>query len=155
MTTRKLGKVPADILRLCGLLEQKNVVFKDFLSATASLKDIILQHNLDAIGMMISRRHDYISSIDRIDHEIRRIREANPSYDAMMTPEIRKHIQSLTKTIENMINDTMQLNYACETTAENELNTLKNDLTGFGHSLKWFKGYRGKAVEPRFLDVKT
>lgn len=155
MITRKPEKVSADILGLCGLLEKKIVIFKDFLSATASLKDMIELHNMEAVETMIARRHDHITLINKVDEAIGRFREANPSYDAMMTPEIRKRIQSLTKSLEHMINKTLQLNRDCEATAEDEIDKLKNDLSGFGHSRNWFKGYRGKAFQPRFLDVKT
>jgi hypothetical protein len=86
---------------------------------------------------------------------IRRFRESNPSYDALITPAMRKRIRSLTKTLENMINKTLQLNQDCESIVEDELDKLKNDLSGFGHSLKWFKAYGGKSIEPRFLDVMT
>jgi hypothetical protein len=155
MITQKPEKVSADISRLCRLLEKKIVILKDFLSATASLKDMIKQHNMEAVETMIARRHDHITVINKMDEAIRRFREANPSYDTMMTPEMRKRIQSLTKTLENMINKTIQLNKDCEATTEDELDKLKYDLSGFGHSLTWFKSYRVKAIEPRFLDVKT
>ena len=82
MTDQKSSAASADLSRLCELLEQKMAVFKDFMSATASLKDMIEQHNVEAIEMLIARRHDYITFIGRVDEAIRRIREANPSYEA-------------------------------------------------------------------------
>ncbi|MGA3207226.1 MAG: hypothetical protein ABSE05_05330 [Syntrophales bacterium] len=152
MTDQKSSAASADLSRLCELLEQKTAVFKDFMSATASLKDMIEQHNVEAIQMLIARRHDYITFIGRVDEAIRRIREAHPSYEV---PETRKRIQSLIKTLENMISKTLRLNQDCEAAAEDELDKLRNDLSGIGHSQMWFKGYSGNSGESRFLDVKT
>jgi hypothetical protein len=155
MKIQKPEEVSTDISLLCRLLEQKITIFKDFLSVTASLKDMIKEHNIEAVKIMIVQRHDCIKSIDRLDMAIRRFRESNPSYDTLITPGMRKRIRSLTKTLENMINKTLQLNQDCESIVEDELDKLKNDLSGFGHSLKWFKAYGGKSIEPRFLDVMT
>jgi hypothetical protein len=152
MTNQKSSASSADLSKLCELLEQKIAIFRDFMSTTTSLKDMIEQHNVEAIEMLIARRHEYITLIGRVDKAIRRIREANPSYEA---PETRKRIQSLMTTLENLINKTVRLNQDCEVAAEDELDTLKNDLSGLGHRQKWFKGYGGKSGEPRFLDVKT
>jgi hypothetical protein len=102
--------------------------------------------------MIIARRHDYISLIGRLDDEILKIRKENPSY----APETRKRIQSLMKTLENMIASTLRLNQDCEAAAESELEKLRNDLSELGHSQKGVKGYRGKpGAFPRFMDVKT
>jgi hypothetical protein len=155
MTNEKSRSASADFSRLCGLLEKKIVIFKDFISATVSLKDMIKGHNVEAIEMMIARRHDHIVFINRIDDEIRMIREINASYEAMLNPETRKRVQSLMKMVENIISKTMRLNQDCEAAAEDELHKLRSDLSGLGHSEKWFKGYRGRSWEPRFLDVKT
>jgi hypothetical protein len=153
MATRKPEKVSSDLSRLCELLEYKIAVFKDFISATASLKDMITEHNAEAVEMIIARRHDCISLIGRVDDEILKIRKANPSYEA---PETRKRIQSLMKTLENMIAKTLRLNQDCEAAAESELDKLRNDLSELGHSQKGVKGYRGKSGElPRFMDVTT
>jgi hypothetical protein len=152
MTNQKSSAASADITRLCGLLEQKIGLFKDFMSATTSLKDMIEQHNVEAIEMLITKRRDYITLIGRVDKAIRRIRETNPSYEP---PDAQKRIQSLMTTLENLINKTVRLNQDCEVAAEDELDMLKNDLSGIGHRQKWFKGYGGKSGEPRFLDVKT
>ena len=138
--------------RLCELLEHKIAVFKDFMSATESLKDMIELHNVDAVEMIIARRHDYMSVIDRIDDEIRKIRKSNFPYTC---PETRKRIDALTKTLESMIKKTLRLNQSCEKAAENELDLLRVDLSKVSNSRKWFKGYRGNDGEPRFLDVKT
>jgi hypothetical protein len=155
MTNDKSRASSADISRLCGLLEKKISTFKDFISATVSLKDMIKEHNVDAIETMIARRHDHIVFINRIDDEIRMVRGANPSYEAMLNPETRKRLQSLMKMVENVISKTLRLNQDCEAAAENELHKLRSDLSGLDHSEKWFKGYRGRSWEPRFLDVKT
>jgi hypothetical protein len=152
MTNKKSSAASADLSRLCELLEQKIAIFRDFMSATISLKDMIEQHNVEAIEMLIARRHEYIMLIGRVDEAIRRIREAKPSYEA---PETRKRIQSLMTTLENLINKTVRLNQDCEVTAEDELDILKNDLSGLDNRQTWFKSYRGKSGEPRFLDVKT
>jgi len=152
MTDQKSFAASADLSMLCDLLEQKIAIFKDFMSVTASLKDMIEQHNVEAIEMLIARRHKYITFIGRVDEAIRRIREAHPSYEA---PKTRKRIQSLMTTLESLINKTARLNQDCEATTEDELDKLKNDLSGIGHSQTWFKGYRGNSGEPRFLDVKT
>jgi hypothetical protein len=152
MTNQKSLATSADLSTLCELLEQKIDIFKDFISATACLKDMIEQHNVEAVEMMFARRHDYTTFIDRVDDAIRRFREENPSYEA---PETRKRIQSLTKILENVIGKTLRLNQDCEAAAEDELDKLRNDLSGLSHSQKGFTGYRGKSGEPRFLDVKT
>ena len=155
MTNEKSRSASADLSRLCGLLEKKIAVFKDFDSATVSLKDMVKEHNVEAMEMMIARRHDHIVFINRLDDEIRMIREKNPSYEAMLNSETRKQVQSLVKTVKNIISKTMRLNQDCEAAAEDELHKLRSDLSGLGHSEKWFKGYRGRSWEPRFLDVKT
>jgi hypothetical protein len=152
MTNQQSSAASAELSKLCELLEQKIAIFKDFLSATTSLKDMIEQHNVEAIEMLIARRHEYITLIGKVDKAIRRIREANPSYEA---PETRKRIQSLMTTLENLINKTVRLNQDCEVAAEDELDILKNDLSGLDNRQMWFKSYRGKSGEPRFLDVKT
>jgi hypothetical protein len=152
MTNQKSSAASVDLSRFCELLEQKIAIFKDFMSATTSLKDMIEQHNVEAIEMLIARRHEYITLIGRVDKAIRQIREANPSYEAQ---ESRKRIQSLMTTLEKVINKTVRLNQDCEVAAEGELDMLKNDLSGLDHRQKWFKGYRGNSGEPRFLDVKT
>jgi hypothetical protein len=152
MTDQKSSAASADLSRLCDLLEQKIAIFKGFMSATASLKDMIEQHNVEAIEMLIARRHKYMTFIGRVDEAIRRIREAHPSYEV---PETRKRIQSLMTSLENLINKTVRLNQDCETATEDELDKLRNDLSGLGNSQTWFKGYRGNSGEPRFLDVKT
>jgi len=151
--TNQSSTASADLSKLGGLLERKITIFRDFISATTSLKDMIELHNAEAVEMIIARRHDYISLIGRVDEEILKIRKANPSYEA---PETRKRIQSLMKTLENMIAKTLRLNQACEAAAESELDKLRNDLSELGHSQKGVKGYRGKSGElPRFMDVKT
>jgi translation initiation factor IF-2 len=116
---------------------------------------MIKEHNVDAIETMIARRHDHIVFINRIDDEIRMIRETNSSYEAMLDPETRKRVQSLMKMVENVISKTLRLNQDCEAAAENELSKLREGLSGLGHREKWFKGYGGKSWEPRFLDVQT
>ena len=153
--TEKSRSASTDLSRLCGLLEKKIAIFKDFISATVSLKDVIKEHNVDAIETMIARRHDHIVFINRIDEEIRMLRDANPSYEAMLNPETRKRLQSLMKMVENVIGKTLRLNHDCETAAEDELHKLRKGLSGLGNSEKWFKGYGRKSWEPRFLDVKT
>jgi hypothetical protein len=155
MTNDKSQAASAGLSRLCGLLEQKITVFKDFMSSTISLKDMIREHNVEAVEMMIARRHDHIVFINRIDDEIRMIRETNPSYEAMLNPETRKRVQSLIKMVENIISKTLRLNQDCEAAAEDELHKLKKGLSGLGQREKWFKGYGGKTWEPRFLDVMT
>ncbi|MGO9137387.1 MAG: hypothetical protein ACLP9S_01535 [Syntrophales bacterium] len=152
MTDQKSSAAFADPSRLCELLEKKIATFKDFMSATAVLKDMIEQHNVEAIEMLIARRHDYITFIGRLDGAIRSIREAHPLYEL---PATRKRIQSLMKTLENMISKTMRLNHDCEAAAEDELDKLKNHLSRIGHSQTWFRGYMGNSGVPRFLDVKT
>jgi hypothetical protein len=155
MTDQKSSAASADFSRLCVLLEKKIAIFKDFISATVSLKDMIKEHNVEAVEMMIARRHDHIAFINKIDNEIRIIRETNPSYEAMLTPETRKRIQSLLKMVENVISKTMRLNQDCEAAAEDELHKLRNGLSRLGQREKSFKGYGGKSWEPRFLDVRT
>jgi hypothetical protein len=153
--TEKSRSASTDLSRLCGLLEKKIAIFKDFISATVSLKDMIKEHNVDAIETMIARRHDHIVFINRIDDEIRMIRETNSSYEATLDPETRKRVQSLMKMVENVISKTLRLNQDCEAAAEDELSKLREGLSGLGHREKWFKGYGGKSWEPRFLDVQT
>ena len=155
MTDEKSRSASTDLSRLCGLLEKKIAVFKDFHSATVSLKDMVKEHNVEAMEMMIARRHDHIVFINRLDDEIRMIREKNPSYEAMLNAETRKQVQSLVKMVKNIISKTTRLNQDCEAAAEDELHKLRSDLSGLGHSEKWYKGYRGRSWEPRFLDVKT
>lgn len=155
MANEKSLSASADRSRLCGLLEKKIIIFKDFISATVALKDMIKERNAEAIEMMIARRHDHIVSINRIDDEIRMIRETNSSYEAMLNPETRKRVQSLMKMFENVVSKTLRLNQDCEAAAEDELSKLRKGLSGLGHREKWFKGYGGKSWEPRFLDVKT
>ncbi|MGA2331516.1 MAG: hypothetical protein ABSG75_07135 [Syntrophales bacterium] len=155
MANEKSGSESAHLSRLCGLLEKKITIFKDFISATVSLKDMMKEHNVDAIEIMIARRHDHIVFINRIDDEIRMVRDANPSDEAMLNPEARKRLQSLMKMVENLISKTLRLNQDCEATAEDELHKLRQGLSRLGHREKWFKGYGGKSWEPRFLDVKT
>jgi hypothetical protein len=144
----------ADLSRLCQLLEQKIAIFKDFVSVTESLQDMIMEHNAEAVELIIARRHNLITAINTIDGEIRRIKGERALHEALHTPGERKRVQFLLKTLENMINKTMRLNQSCETAAEDELNKLRDDLSGLGHSSTWFKGYRNSR-EPRFLDVKT
>ena len=153
--TEKSRSASTDLSRLCGLLEKKIAIFKDFISATVSLKDMIKEHNVDAIEMMIARRHDHIIFINSIDDEIRMIRETNSSYEAMLNQETRKRVQSLMKMVENVISKTLRLNQDCEAAAEDELQKLREGLSGLGQREKWFKGYGGKSWEPRFLDVQT
>jgi hypothetical protein len=155
MTNQKSSAATADISELCGLLEKKINIFKDFISATVSLKDMIKEHHVEAVEMMIAQRHNHIAVINRIDAEIRMIRETNPSYEAMLNPEMRKRIQSLLKMVENCISKTMRLNKDCEAAAEDELHKLRNGLSRLGQREKSFKGYAGKSWEPRFLDVTT
>jgi hypothetical protein len=153
MANHKSSTASSDLSKLSGLLERKITIFRDFISATTSLKDMIELHNVEAVKMIIARRHDCISLIDKIDDEILKIRKANPSYEA---PETRKRIQSLIKTLENMIASTLRLNHDCEAAVESELDKLRNDLSELGHSQKGIKGYRGKSGEPpRFMDVTT
>ncbi|HVO65640.1 MAG TPA: hypothetical protein VMT12_04070 [Syntrophales bacterium] len=150
--TEQKSTAASDLPRLCELLEQKIAIFKGFMSATTSLKDMIEQHNVEAVEMLIIRRHNLMAYISKLDAAISRIRESNPSYEA---PETRKRIQSLMATLEQVINKTQRLNKDCEVAAEDELDKLKNDLSGIANSQTWFKGYRGKSGESRFLDVKT
>ena len=152
MTDQQSSAASANLSRLCELLEQKIAVFKDFMSATTSLKDMIEQHNVEAVEMLIVRRRNLMVIINKLDAAIRRIREANPSYEA---PETRKRIRSLMASLEHVINKAQQLNQDCEAATEDELDKLKNDLSMIGHSQTWFKGYKGKSGEPRFLDIKT
>ena len=152
MANHKSSTASSDLSGLGGLLERKIAIFKDFISATTSLKDMIELHNVEAVEMIIARRHDYISLIGRVDDEILKIRKTSPSYEA---PEPRKRIQSLMKILENMIAKTLRLNQDCEAAAEDELHKLRKGLSGLGNSEKWFKGYGRKSWEPRFLDVKT
>ena len=154
MTDQISSEASADFSKLCALLEKKIAVFKDFISLTVSLKDMIREHNVEAVEIMITQRHDHIVFINRIDDEIRMIRETNPPYEAMLNPEMRKRIQSLLKMVENCINKTMRLNDDCEAAAEDELHKLGNGLSRLKQR-ESFKGYEGKSWEPRFLDVMT
>ncbi|MEN6317575.1 MAG: hypothetical protein ABFD82_02305 [Syntrophaceae bacterium] len=152
MTDQGLPAASSDLIRLCGFLEQKIAIFKEFMSASAFLKDMIKQGNVEAIEISIAQRDDYRTLIGNVDDEIHRIKEANPSYEV---PEIQKHIQPRLKTLENLIGKTLRLHQDCEAAAQDALDTLRNDLSGLNHSQKGFKGYREKSGEPRFLDVKT
>jgi translation initiation factor IF-2 len=125
------------------------------MSLTILLKNMIKEHNVEAVEIMIAQRHDHIVFINRIDDEIRMIRKTNPPYEAMLNPEMRNRIQSLLRMVENCINKTMRLNRDCETAAEDELHKLGNGLSRLGQREKSFKGYDGKSWEPRFLDVMT
>jgi len=155
MTDQKSSAASADFSRLCALLEKKIAVFKDFISLTTLLKDMIREHNMEAVEIMIAQRHDHIVFINRLDDEIRMIRETNPPYAAMLNTEMQKRIQSLLKMVENCINKTMRLNGDCEAAAEDELHKLGSGLSRLGQREKSFKGYVGKSWEPRFLDVTT
>jgi hypothetical protein len=155
MTDQKSSAATADFFRLCALLEKKIAVFKDFMSLTILLKNMIREHNVEAVEIMIAQRQDHIVLINRIDDEIHMIRKTNPHYEAMLNPEMRKRIQSLLKMVENCINKTMRLNRDCETAAEDELHKLGNGLSRLGQRGQSFKGYVGKSREPRFLDVMT
>lgn len=155
MASEKSELKPADLSSLCGLLEKKITIFKDFISATVTLKDMIKEHNVDAIEMIIARRHDHMVLINTIDDEIRIVRGANPSYETMLNPETRKRVQSLMRMVENIIGKTLRLNQDCEAAAEDELSKLREGLSILGCREKWFKGYGGRSWAPRFLDVKT
>ncbi|HET6461639.1 MAG TPA: hypothetical protein VFG29_12745 [Syntrophales bacterium] len=155
MTNKKSLAASPDLLRVSGLLEQKIAIFKNFISATISLKDMIKEHNVEAVENIIARRRDQITFINRLDDEIRMIREANPFSGEMLDPETRKRVRSFTKMLENLINKTLRLNQDCEAAAEDELHKLRTGLSGLNHREKCFKGSRGKSWEPRFLDVKT
>src|SRR5271157_5525144 len=133
MANEKSRSASADLSRLCGLLEKKIDIFRDFISTTVSLKDMIKEHNVEAIEMMIAQRHDHIVFIDRLDDEIRMIREANPPDEAMLNPETRKRVQSLMKMLENIISKTLRLNQDCEGAAEDELDKLRKGLSGLGN----------------------
>jgi hypothetical protein len=154
MATQKPSPASADLSRLCQLLERKIVIFKDFMSATESLKDMIVENNAEAVDMIIIRRRNLIAAIDTIDCEILKIRKEKSPEEVLHVPEGRKRVHSLVKTLENMINKTIQLNQSCEIAAEHELNKLRDDLSGISHNLRRFRGYRNP-IEPRFLDVKT
>jgi len=155
MTDQKSSAASSDFSRLCALLEKKISVFKDFTSLTILLKDMIREHNVEAVEIIIAQRHDHIVLINRIDEDIRMIRKMNPPYEAMLQPEMRKRIQSLQKMVENCINKVIRLNGDCEAAAEDELNKLGNGLSRLGQREQSFKGYVGKSWEPRFLDVMT
>ncbi len=154
MVYQNSPRVSADISRLCELLEQKIAVFKDIMSATESLKDMITLQNTDAVDLIISRRNRHMTAIEKIDSEILSIKKEKTFHQAMLTPEGQKRIQSLVKTLEHVIDKTLQLNQACATAAEGALNGLKDSLTGLGNRSTSFKGYKNLGI-PRFLDIKT
>jgi hypothetical protein len=154
MVYQNSPRVSNDISRLCELLEQKIAVFKDIMSATESLKDMITQQNTDAIDLILSRRNRLITAIDKIDNEILKIKGEQKINKATSNPEGQRRIQSLLKTLEHVIDKTLKLNQTCATAAEGALNGLKDSLTGLGNSSTSFKGYKNLGI-PRFLDIKT
>jgi hypothetical protein len=154
MVNRNSLSASTDISMLCDLFEQKIAVFRDFMSSTESLKDMITLQNMDAVNLIISRRNGHMSAIEKIDSEIHKIKKEKTFHKTKLSPKGQKRIQSLEKTLEHLIDKTIQLNQACVTAAECTLNGLKVNLTGLGNRSTSFKGYKNLGI-PRFLDIKT
>jgi len=155
MAKEKSVAASSDMSRLCGLLEQKIAAFREFVSSTISLKDMIREHNMEAVEGMIARRGDHIALINKLDEQIRIIRNGSRFHDIPFNPDTEKHVNSLLKMLEGLIGKTLRLNQDCEVAAETELRKLGNDLSHLTRSDTSFKGYKGRPGEPRFMDVTT
>ncbi|MCD6197550.1 MAG: hypothetical protein J7K15_03120 [Deltaproteobacteria bacterium] len=137
------------------LLDQKLDAFRNFLSATITLKELTdSEDNMEKIELLVDKRRNCISRIDKIDNRINRIRK-----EIMILPsETKKEITKIVTMIDDTAVKAVHINKEFETMLRVHYNDIKNQMLKIRHSRDGVKGYVLRTFEknqPRFLDVMS
>jgi hypothetical protein len=138
---------------LCGLIREKILLFKNFLSLSKSLKEMLEEENMARIRILLRQRQDYINRIDRLDARIRNRKNLD-----MKAPgqHMEKRLLSLVKELEEITGKTMRVDKDCADLAFSRIEGIRAGLIRIRAGRQGFKGYTGKPLQrPRFLDLST
>lgn len=144
--------------KLCDLLEQKLDVFKGFLSATMSLKELSeSDSDMENIVLFIDKRQNCINTIDKIDREVNGIIKKRPPLISSLPGKDRESIKAFINAINDTASKAAHVNREIEMMLRLSHVDIKNRLKKAGHTRNGVKGYASKNYEkhvPRFLDVR-
>ena len=116
------------------ILEQKLAAFKEFLSATISLKEQLLSENMKQIDSVIGQRQGLIRHIDTLDDRIKNM---------TAHPGINKQIDALSTALEETIAKVIALNEECAAISTNRRNELEKELADINNGRLALQGYAG------------
>jgi len=138
---------------LCELLKEKILLFRNFLSLSESLKEMLEKENMTRIRALLRQRQDHISRIDRLDARISNWRNEDAKGPS---PTMEKRLLSLLKELEEIIKKAIRSDEVCAELAFSRIDDLRADVVRIGAGRQGFKGYQGKLQQKqRFLDVRT
>ncbi len=138
---------------LAELLKEKIRIFRNFLSLTASLKEMIERENTPRIRDLLRQRREDIVRIDRLDGRIRTLRRKD---SPGLFPNMERRLGSLFLELEEAVKAAVRMDKECTEGALGRLEGLRADLAVLCAGRQGFRGYGEKPSQrPRFLDVKT
>lgn len=144
---------------ICILLEQKAKAWREFLSATISLKERCSSQ--DAVTddeEHIAARQKIIHVIDTIDCRINKILAGDPGYFASLSHDERKKEKSLIQMITDTAAQASRINEEAEALLRRSHDDLRSRILTLIHARKNHHGYSRKepgSPQPRFLDVTS
>lgn len=142
------------------ILEQKLNAFREFLSATAALKESLLAHDMTRVNALTDRRQGLIRRIDDLDNRIKNMTAHAGTLLVGMAPEKEKQIDALSAALEEAITGVIKLNGDCAAIATSHRDALGRELSGINNGRLALHGYadnaRGRTSRaPRLLSVNT
>lgn len=143
------------------ILEQKLSAFREFLSATAALKESLLARDMNRINALTDRRQGLIRHIDDLDGRIKTMTAHAGTLLMEMEPEKEKQIDALSTALEEAITKVIKLNGDCAVIAAGQRDALGKELSGINNGRLALRGYAEGARDsvysraPRLLSVST
>lgn len=159
MPELSVKKAEADTLPL--ILEQKLSAFREFLSATAALKESLLAQDMNRVNALTDHRQGLIRHIDGLDSRIKNMSAHAGTLLMGMGSEKEKQIDALSTALEEAITKVIKLNGDCAAIAAGQRDALGRELSGINNGRLALRGYAGGAKDsassraPRLLSVNT
>ena len=143
------------------ILEQKLNAFREFLSATAALKESLLAQDMNRVNALTDQRQRLIHHIDDLDKQIINMTAHAGTLLMGIAPEKEKQIDALSTALEETITQVIKLNGDCAAIATGHRDELGKELSGISNGRLALRGYAGGARDsvssraPRLLSVNT
>ncbi len=143
------------------ILEQKLSAFRDFLSATAALKESLLAQDMNRVNALTDHRQGLIRHIDGLDNRIKNMTAHAGTLRLGMAPEKENQIDALSTALEEAITQVIKLNGDCAAIAAGHRDALGRELSGINNGRLALRGYAGGAKDsasnraPQLLSVNT
>lgn len=138
---------------LAELLKEEIRLFRNFLSLTESLKEMLKRGDPFRIGDILRKRRGSIDRIDRLDGRIRELkRDDAPG----RFPALERRLGSLFLELEEVMKAAVRMDRECTEGARKRLESIRAELSALSAGRQGFRGGLDRSARrPRFLDVKT